>query len=110
MSLSIKDITSRHIYGTDVQEIVSKMKEVNSKIEQKADEIGIKNKGILRADPGIKTLWRKLCILHMRGLLICEETGYNTEACRYIREPQACHKILNIPRKETCCGRIFGFE
>ena len=109
-TLSRREITSHHIYGTVVQEIVSKMKEVSSEIEQKAEEMGTKEGVVLRADPRIKTLWCKLCVLHMRGLVICEETGYNTEACRFIKEPQVCQKILKVPREETCCGRIFGLE
>ena len=109
-ALSSREISSHHIYGTDVQGIVSKMKEVSSEIEKKAEEMGTKDGVVLRADPRIKTLWRKLCVLHMRGLVICEETGYNTKACRFIKEPQVCQKILKVPREETCCGRIFGLE
>jgi hypothetical protein len=108
--VSKKEITSHHIYGTDIQEIVERMKEITIEIEGRAKALGMKKGLVLRADPQIKRLWRKLCVLHMRGLVVCEETGYNTEACMFIKEPQACQKILEIPREETCCGRFFGLE
>ena len=108
--MSNRDITSHHIYGTDIQEITNRMKEISFEIENRAKEMGSKNGEILRADPKIKNLWRKLCLLHMRGLVICEEMEFNAEDCLFIREPQVCQKILGIPREETCCGRFFGFE
>ncbi|MCW4049885.1 MAG: hypothetical protein NWE89_09135 [Candidatus Bathyarchaeota archaeon] len=108
--MSNREITSRHIYGTDIQEMVERMKEITAEIENRAKEIGTKKGRFLRADPQINRLWRKLCVLHMRGLVICEEIGYNTKACMFIREPQACQKVLEIPREETCCGRFFGIE
>ena len=108
--MSNREITSHHIYGTDIQEIVKRMKEITAEIENRAKEMNTKKGRVLRADPQIKRLWRKLCVFHMRGLVICEEIGYNTEACMFIREPQACQKILEIPREQTCCGRFFGLE
>lgn len=108
--MSNRQITSHHIYGTEIQEIVNRMKEITAEIEDRAGEIGTKNGRTLRADPQIRSLWRKLCVLHMRGLVVCEETGYNSEACMFIKEPQACQRILEIPREETCCGRFFGLE
>ena len=108
--MSNRQITSHHIYGTEIQEIVDRMKEITAEIEDRAVELGTKNGRVLRVDPQIKSLWRKLCVLHMRGLVVCEETGYNSEACMFIKEPQACQRILEIPREETCCGRFFGLE
>ena len=108
--MSNRQITSHHIYGTEIQEIVDRMKEITAEIEDRAVEMGTKNGRALRADPQIRSLWRKLCVLHMRGLVVCEETGYNSEACVFIKEPQACQRILEIPREETCCGRFFGLE
>jgi hypothetical protein len=108
--LSNREITSHHIYGTEVQKIVERMKEITSEIKDRAKEMGIEEGLVLRADPQIKDLWRKLCVLHMRGLVICEEVGYHTEACMFIKEPQVCQKVLGIHREETCCGRFFGLE
>jgi len=108
--LSNRQITSHHIYGTETQEIVDRMREITAEIEDRAGEMGTKNGRVLREDPQIRRLWRKLCVLHMRGLVVCEETGYNSEACMFIKEPQACQRILEIPREETCCGRFFGLE
>jgi len=108
--MSSRDITSHHIYGTDIQEIVDRMKEISAEIQIKADQLGTKNKTELRKNPEIVALWRKICVLHMRGLLICEETGYSDNACIYIRQPQVCQKVLGVPREETCCGRFFGLE
>jgi hypothetical protein len=108
--LSNRQITSHHIYGTEIQEIVDRMREITAEIEDRAGEMGTKNGRVLREDPQIRRLWHKLCVLHMRGLVVCEETGYNSEACMFIKEPQACQRILEIPREETCCGRFFGLE
>ncbi len=108
--MSNRQITSHHIYGTDIQEIVNRMKEITTEMEDRAKKLDTTNAKTLRADPQMKNLWRRLCILHMRGLVACEETGYNTTACMYIKEPQACQKILQIPREETYCGRFFGLE
>ena len=108
--MSLKEITSHHIYGTDIQEIVNRMKEITAEIQAKSKQIDTKNKAELRKNPEIVSLWRKLCVLHMRSLVICEETGYNEAACSYIREPQVCQTVLGIPKEETCCGRFFGLE
>ena len=108
--MSKKEITSHYIYGTDIQLIVERMKDITIEIEDRAKDMGTKKGLVLRADPQIKSLWRKLCVLHMRGLVVCEEIGYNTKACMFIKEPQACQKILEIPMEETCCGRFFGLE
>ena len=108
--MSSREVTSHHIYGTDIQNIVNRMKEISTEIEQRAAEMGTRDGFTLRADPTIKTLWRRLCVLHMRGLVTCEDTGYNTEACLFIKEPQVCQKVLGVPREETCCGRYFGLE
>lgn len=110
VSLSTRDITSHHIYGTEIQQIVNKMKELSEEIQDKANEIGLENKPALRKDPEIVSLWRKLCVLHMRGLVFCDEQGFSDSSCAYIREPQVCQKVLGIPREETCCGRFFGIE
>ncbi len=108
--MSKNEVTSHHIYGSDLQQIVSRMKELSEMLEDKAKEVGFENKIALRANPEIVRIWRKLCVLHMRSLLICEETGYSDSACMFIREPQACERILGVPREETCCGRFFGLE
>ena len=108
--MSKREVTSHHIYGTDIQEIVNRMKEITALIEDRAKEMDTKKGLVLRSDPQIKRLWRKLCALHMRGLVICEEIGYNDKACLFIREPQVCQTALEIPREETCCGRFFEFE
>lgn len=86
------------------------MKEISSEIEKRAKEMGAKEKLVLRGDPKIKSLWRKLCVLHMRGLVLCEDIDFLSEGCRFIEEPQVCQTVLGIPREETCCGRFFGFE
>jgi len=86
------------------------MKEITSEIQDRAKEMGVKDGLALRVDPQIKYLWRKLCVLHMKGLVICEDVGYNSKACMFIKEPQVCQKVLGIPREETCCGRLFGLE
>ena len=108
--MSIREVTSHHIYGTDIQQIVNKMKELSTELREKAAKTGIENKIAIRKDPEIIKLWRKLCVLHMRSLVICEETGYSDNACMFIREPQVCQTVLGIPREETCCGRFFGLE
>ncbi len=108
--MSTKEITSHHIYGTDIQQIVNKMKELSNELEEKAKKIGIEDKTVLRKNPDIVNLWRKLCVLHMRSLLICEEIGYSDNACLYIKQPQVCQTVLGIPQEETCCGRFFGLE
>lgn len=108
--MSNREVTSHHIYGTNVQLIVNRIKELSTEIENRASELGTVDTSTLRADPTIRSLWRRLCVLHMRGLITCEETGYNTEACRFIEEPQICQKVLGVPREETCCGRFFGLE
>jgi hypothetical protein len=108
--MSTKDITSHHIYGTDIQQIANKMREISTELQEKAAKIGIEDKVALRKNPEIVNLWRKLCVLHMRGLIICEDTKYSNNACMYIKEPQVCQTVLGIPREETCCGRFFGLE
>jgi len=108
--LSRREITSHHIYGTEIQEIVDRMKELSAEIEDRAKEMGTMKKLVLRADPQMISLWHKLCVLHMKSLVICEEIGYSDEACMFIKEPQACQTVLGIPREETCCGRFFGLE
>ena len=108
--MSLNEITSHHIYGTDIQEIVNRMKEITIEIQEKSKQIGTKNKAELRKNPEIVSLWRKLCVLHMRSLVICEDIGYSDIACSYVREPQVCQTVLGIPKEETCCGRFFGLE
>ena len=108
--MSKRQVTSHHIYGTDIQEIVKRMKEISSEIEDRANELDIKSGPLLRLDPKVRVLWRKLCVLHMRGLVLCEDIGYNSEACLFIKEPQACQRILKVPKEETCCGRFFDLE
>lgn len=56
--MSNRQITSHHIYGTEIQEIVDRMKEITSEIEDRAGEMGTKNGRALRVDPQIKSLWR----------------------------------------------------
>jgi hypothetical protein len=108
--MSKNEITSHHIYGSDIQQIVAKIKELSILLEEKAEELGLENKNALRANPEILKIWRRICVLHMRGLVICDESGYSDVACMYIREPQACERVLGVPREETCCGRFFGLE
>ena len=71
--MSKREFTTHHIYGTDIQAIVQRMKEITALIEDRVKEMGTENRLVLRSDSEIKSLWRKLCVLHMRGLVICEE-------------------------------------
>ena len=106
--MSTNDITSHHIYGTDIQQIVNKLGEVSIELEEEAKRIGAEDKATLRQNPEIVNLWHKLCLLHMKGLVLCEDTKYSNNTCMYIKEPQVCQTVLGIPREETCCGRFFG--
>ena len=108
--MSLHNITSHHIYGTDIQQIVKKMQEISQLIRERAEKLGLSDKEYLRKDPEIVSLWRKLCVLHMRGLVICEDTEYSNDSCKYIKEPQICQTVLGVPKEETCCGRFFGLE
>ena len=108
--MSLRDITTHHIYGTDIQQIVNKIKEISELINVRAEELGINDKEHLRQDHEIVSLWRKLCILHMRGLVMCEDMGYSDDSCMYIKEPQVCQTVLGVPKEETCCGRFFGLD
>ena len=108
--MSRNEITSHHIYGSNIQQIVSKIKELSALLEEKAKELGLEDKIALRANPEIVKIWRKICVLHMRGLVICEESDYSDVACMFIREPQACERVLGVPREDTCCGRFFGLQ
>ena len=56
--MSLKEITSHHIYGTDIQEIVNRMKEITAEIQAKSKQIDTKNKAELRKNPEIVSLWR----------------------------------------------------
>ena len=108
--MSTNDITSHHIYGTEVQQIVNKIREVSIELQEEAKRIGAEDKATLRKNPEIVNLWHKLCLLHMKGLGLCEDTKYCNNACMYIKEPQVCQTVLGIPHEETCCGRFFGLE
>ncbi|TRO49607.1 hypothetical protein E2P65_00795 [Candidatus Bathyarchaeota archaeon] len=84
------------------------MKSISKEIETKVrlldlDVISTRN------DPDVKRLWNKLCLLHMRGVVICEqEFGEDKPAaCSYISQPQACVQVLHLTEEETCCNRFF---
>jgi hypothetical protein len=84
------------------------MKEISSEIEDKVAELNT-DPITTRNDPVVKALWNRLCLLHMRGVLACEDHGFSDSAeCRYIQQPQACIKLLHLKEEETCCSRFFA--
>ena len=85
--------------------IVDNMRKISKQIEARVETI---NADVIttRKDPEIVRLWNKLCILHLRGLLLLEKyEKSNPELCEIIKEPQACIAFLHLTEEETCCNR-----
>jgi hypothetical protein len=90
-----------------VTQIAERMKEISDQIERRVKHLNL-DVISTRRDPEIRSLWDKLCLLHMRGIVICEEeyAGEKPTACAYVEEPQACVKFLQLAEEQTCCGRL----
>jgi len=87
--------------------IIEKMKNISQDIESRVRALDLDIIST-RNDPQVKTLWNKLCMLHMRGVVICEDFGEDKPAaCSYIYKPQACVQVLHLTEEETCCNRFF---
>ena len=90
-----------------LREIGDRMVELSAQIAERTSNL---NGDILsiRNDSVIKSLWNRLCLLHMKGIVICEE--YEGEekpvACATIQKPQACVELLHLAEEQTCCGRL----
>ena len=92
-----------------LNQIVERMKEISGDIETRINQLDA-DVISTRKDPLIRNLWNKLCLLHMRGLVICE-SEYDKdkpEICSYIAKPQACVKFLQLTEEETCCNRLLN--
>jgi hypothetical protein len=90
-----------------LSDIVDRMKEISDNIEKRVDFL---NSDVMttRNDPEVRSLWSKLCLLHMKGIVICEDNlGKESGMCKSIHEPQACIQKLHLSEEETCCGRYF---
>jgi hypothetical protein len=92
-----------------VNQIADRMREISDQIERRVNELDLDIMST-RRDPEVKSLWNRLCLLHMRGIVICEEEyrGERPEACLYIEKPQACVKILQLAEEQTCCNRLLN--
>jgi hypothetical protein len=90
-----------------VTQIAERMREISDQIEKRVKQLDLDVMS-MRRDPEVRSLWNKLCLLHMRGIVICEEeyTGAKPAACAYVEEPQACVKVLQLTEEQTCCGRL----
>ena len=90
-------------------EIVERMGEISRGIEERA---GVLDADVIsmRRDPVIEGLWNKLCLLHMRGVVICEgDFGEEKPGeCEFISSPQACIQKLHLAEEETCCQRFIA--
>lgn len=87
--------------------IVENMKSISREIETRVRTLDL-DVISTRNDQDVKRLWNKLCLLHMRGVVICEEFGEDKPAaCSYIHQPQACIRVLHLTEEETCCNRFF---
>ena len=51
-----------------LSEIVKRMKEISSDIEKRVDSL---NSDVMttRNNPEVRSLWNKLCLLHMKGIV-----------------------------------------
>jgi hypothetical protein len=85
------------------------MKEFSALIEDRAKELDA-DVMTTRNDPQIKSFWNKLCLLHMRGIVICEEEYEENKPseCTFIAQPQACIQVLHLAEEKTCCQRYFS--
>ena len=92
-----------------VNQIAERMRKISDQIEKRVRELDLDIMST-RRDPEVKSLWNKLCLLHMRGIVICEEeySGERPQACNYIEKPQACIKTLQLAEEQTCCGRLLN--
>jgi len=88
--------------------IIENMKKISEEIESRVKTLDV-DVISTRNDPTIKNLWNKLCILHMKGTVICEqEYGEDKPgACGYIYQPQACIQVLHLTEEQTCCNRLY---
>ena len=88
--------------------IVDSMQKISAKIEQRVKDV---NSDIIttRKDQKVKELWNELCILHMKGVLIChEEPNQDPNLINFITKPQACINFLHLSEEETCCRRYIS--
>ena len=96
-----------HSLSDNLDKIVENMKSLSKEIETKVRALNL-DVISTRNDPDVRRLWNKLCLLHMRGVVICEEFGEDKPAaCSYIHQPQACIQVLHLTEEETCCNRFF---
>ena len=86
----------------DLKEVIKRLQVVSDAITRRTNELNA-DVMTMRNDPEIRRLWDQLCVLHMTGFVICEESGLD---CEEIRKPQACITRLHLSQEETCCGRF----
>ncbi len=95
------------LLSDNLDKIVENMKSISEEIESRVRTLGL-DVISTRNDPDVKRLWNKLCMLHMSGVVICEDFGEDQPAaCGYIHQPQACIQFLHLTEEETCCNRFF---
>ena len=104
LSVRIKELS----INDNLDKIVENMKGISEKIESRVRTLNL-DVISMRNDPDVKRLWNKLCLLHMSGVVICEqEFGEDKPAaCSYIYQPQACIQVLHLTEEETCCNRFY---
>lgn len=63
-----------------------------------------------RNDPEIRSIWNRLCRLHMKAMVSCEYDPTNQEEivklCEELSKPRACVELLCLSEEQTCCARF----
>jgi len=88
--------------------IAEQMQKISEKIEERVNEV---NSDIMttRKDPEVKKLWNELCMLHMKGIIIChDEPNQDPDLLNFVTRPQACINFLHLTEEETCCQRYLS--
>jgi hypothetical protein len=92
-----------------LQDVSNEINEVCEKISKRAKEINA-DVMTVRNDPEIKALWNRLCLLHMKAVVTCEEIEEDKrpQICSTIEQrPPACVEVLTLSEEQSCPSRYF---
>jgi len=63
-----------------------------------------------RNNPEIRSIWNRLCRLHMKAMVSCQYDPTNqeeiTKLCHELSKPRACIKLLQLSEETTCCAKF----
>jgi len=96
-------------HKTELLRLSDEIAKTSDELSRKVTSLGV-DVLTARDDPDVRSVWSRLCRLHMKAMVSCEYDPINHEQvakiCEELSRPRACVKLLQLSEEETCCARF----